>query len=107
MGDLVIHKQRLPIFAAQTDVITINAPAGAKVLKIARQFSHEQSPYVWYACDPNAPLEPLPIFVAGTGGEIPADILGGYLGTEVFHDGQLVFHFFRAALKSAGGRDDG
>lgn len=102
MTSLVIHKQKLPIFTSSDDLI-ITAPRGARVLKIARQFPNESTPYVWYACDPQEPDEPLPIHVYGTGAEVPDVLLDGYLGTEIFHNGQLVLHFFRDPANVAKG----
>jgi hypothetical protein len=92
---LTIHKKRLPVFEAKSDVITLQLPPFAKILRISRQFSHDPSPYVWYICNPKlAASESVDILMVGTGGEFPAPA-GEYLGTEIFHDGQLVLHFFR------------
>jgi hypothetical protein len=92
----VIHKQKLPVFENPlSDVITLQFPPFAKILKIARQYPHDPSPYVWYICNPKlAATEPVQILMVGTGHEFPATVSSGYLGTEIFHNGQLVLHFF-------------
>lgn len=90
----VIHKQRFEVFKAETDVLTLMLPAGSKVLRIARQWPNEQTPSIWYTCDPSQTVEPVKILVVGTGGEFPEIVEPGYLGTEIFHNGQLVLHFF-------------
>lgn len=111
MQRLVIHKQRLPIFAARTDEISIQAPRGARILKLSRQYPDEPSPFVWYACDPTAPVEVLTIRIVGTGDVVPDALLDDYLGTEIFLDGRLVLHFFRdvasALNESTIKREDG
>lgn len=106
MTGVVIHKQRLPIFT-ETGDLSIFAPRGARILKIARQYPTEQTPFAWYACDPKQPEEPLLIHVFGTGQEVPAALLDGYLGTEIFHNGQLVIHFFRDPTIITPGGDHG
>ncbi|WPE19845.1 hypothetical protein [Shinella zoogloeoides] len=101
MAEFVIHKQKLPIFTSSEDLV-IFAPYGARVLKISRQFPTDQTPYVWYACDPQQPDEAMLIHVFGTGQHVPVALLDGYLGTEIFHNGQLVLHFFRPPSKPSG-----
>ena len=91
----VIHKQTLKIFEEPTDVLTLSLPIGAKVLRIARQYPREQSPSIWYTTDhPSPAFEPVRILMVGTGHQFPAHVEPDYLGTEIFHDGQLVLHFF-------------
>jgi len=91
---LTVHKQRFPVFEAHSDVITLQLPPFAKILKISRQYPHDQTPYVWYVCNPSLPpVQPYQILVVGTGHEFAAPA-GEYLGTEIFHNGQLVLHFF-------------
>jgi len=91
---LTIHKQPLPVFDAQSDILTIQVPQGAKILKIARQFPEFSEPCVWYACNPAMSTETIMILVVGTGHAFPECVLDDYLGTELFHGGSLVLHFF-------------
>lgn len=91
----VIHKQSLEVFRAESDVLTLSLPVGAKVLRIARQYPREQTPQIWYACDhPSPEFETVRILMVGTGHQFPATVEPDYLGTEIFHEGQLVLHFF-------------
>jgi hypothetical protein len=91
----VIHKQALEVFRADSDELTIMLPVGAKVLRIARQYPREETPQIWYACDhPSTASEPVRILMVGTGRAFPVHVEPDYLGTEIFHNGQLVLHFF-------------
>lgn len=93
---LTIWKEKLDIFK-QLDadgVLYIDLPAGAKVLRVSRQFDHDETVFMWYACNPEAPRLTRAIFVVGTGHPFPDSILEHYIGTEIFHRGGLVLHFF-------------
>lgn len=96
---MIIHKQKLDLFKRELDennCLTIQVPFCSRILRISRQYPDSQDPWVWYAFDERDKdrLEDCQIMVVGTGQ--PFDGRGKtYLGTEFFHHGQLVLHFYR------------
>lgn len=65
-------------------------PAGYTVLHIECQ---GDSPTVWCAVDPEAPLSPAGIIVLPTGADIPDG--AQHLGSFLMMNGALVWHVFR------------
>lgn len=95
MADRVIHKDRLAIFSDTKDYYDIRLPVGAKILRLSKQYPGEESPYIWYSFDPSTKAsETVRIHMVGTG-QAFEDTCAEYLGTEIFHNGSLVLHFFK------------
>jgi hypothetical protein len=63
-------------------------PRGARILALQMQAG---TPTVWAVVNPDAPLEPRPLIIVGTGQLVPTDA-GVYIGT--WQSGAFVFHVF-------------
>jgi hypothetical protein len=55
------------------------------------------APFIWAACDLEAPRVERRFILVGTGHNLPDDA-GAHLGTFQIHGGALVFHLFEAKL---------
>ncbi|QBQ72081.1 hypothetical protein Milano_059 [Agrobacterium phage Milano] len=90
-----IWKNPINIYTMPESHIDVMVPADSEVLHVSRQFPQDDSlPQVWTIGTPSKPREPLRIHVFGTGVPIPAGLKLKHIGTEIFHRGQLVLHFF-------------
>jgi len=95
-----IWKNPIDIFNMSHSHIDIMVPEGSEVLHVSRQYPGEDAlPHIWTIGDPTKPLEPLRVHVFGTGIPIFDGPENGrttlkHIGTEIFHRGQLVMHFF-------------
>jgi hypothetical protein len=72
-----------------TDIQDVDIPEGAEILCAREQYGR---PCIWFRCDPNAPLKPRRIGIAGTG--TPAPEKDRYLGTCSLMEGTLILHVF-------------
>lgn len=82
----------------------IDMPDGATILSVATRAgsrvlqgvgSHEEV-HLWALVDPDAPLRPRRLRVAGTGHPLPEAEGLEFLGSVQLSAGQLVFHVFEA-----------
>lgn len=87
-----IHKQPIPLFDGKSSWI-LKLPRGSRVVRLSQQYPHDPTPFIWYLFDKDAPLADYRIEALGTG---PMGETGNmeFLGTEIFHGGGLVIHFF-------------
>lgn len=90
-----VHKQEFDLFRGASE-LRLELPRGCRVLRVSRQFETGPKTFVWYTTktpDMHG-CETLTIHAVGTGQEFPASWQDFYIGTEIYHGGQLVFHFF-------------
>lgn len=76
--------------ASLDDVVSLDMPAGARVLYVAEQYG---TICLWALVDTNAPTELRRFRIAGTGHPITMDA-GPYIGSVMHRSGSLVFHVF-------------
>lgn len=96
-----VYRYRLTI----TDEQTVSMPEGAVILSVARR-DYPQLPMLgvggdepldmWALVDPDAPVRPRRIRIAGTGHPLDDVDQLEFLGTVQVVQGQLVFHVFEA-----------
>lgn len=90
-----IWKNPVDIYKMPESYIDIDVPSDSEVLHVSRQYPDESGiPYVWTIGTPSIPRKFLRIHVFGTGIPIPSGLKLKHIGTEIFHRGQLVLHFF-------------
>jgi len=91
-----IHKQKFDIFRGGQDKLRLDLPKGSRVLRVSKQYDGDDATFVWYSTkEPDMHgSEVLTVHAIGTGHEFPSSFLPFYIGTEIYHRGQLVLHFF-------------
>lgn len=87
---------KFPIEIMDRQVLSM--PAGAKILMIQRQETDKTrgapAAQLWAKVDPDRVSEDRIIHTFGTGHAIPDELVLDYIGTVMYHDGKLVFHYF-------------
>lgn len=83
-----VYKYFLPL--NDGDVVSIVMPDGAEILHFGEQNGGFM---LWALVDPDKPVSPRKIRIAGTGHDIDESI-ERYIGTTMLHGGSLVFHAF-------------
>ena len=84
-----IYKYKLTLM----DEITIHMPLGAKILHVECQ---QDIPCIWALVSPENRIVPHHFVMHGTGHKVSPDV-GEHVGSFLMHQGQLVFHLFRAS----------
>ena len=93
----VIWKFDLPLRGA----VTFQIPRGAVVLSVGVQRrASVEVPVVWVCCRPDAPLVARKMSIRVTGGTVPSDDGGLFVGTFQIHEGEYVGHVFDMGEKS-------
>lgn len=89
----VVYKETIHL-PETGDEITLNIPAFAEILTVAKQFDNDTVLSVWYRCCPDTVKVDHKLWMCGTGHPAPNKSQARYISTVILFGGSLVLHFF-------------